>query len=200
MSRAGSVSASAAASPLPQLVVLDLDECVWSPEMYTLTEMPGETVRGDLGGRGDGITGVYSGNDVIRIYPGALLALQECHDGLYPGMSLAVASSADTPLAEQIGRAAMAVLEVVPGVTMLDVLTRAPFEDGRNLKIGRQPPLSSNKSKTHFPALVEATGVPFSGMLFFDDSVWCAAHRALKLRRASLASRTQRNSPLPMRP
>lgn len=27
---------------LPELVVLDLDECVWSPEMYTLTSVPNQ--------------------------------------------------------------------------------------------------------------------------------------------------------------
>ena len=44
-------------------------------------------------------------------------------------MRLAVASSADTPLAEQIGRAAMKILEVLPGLTVYDVLIRG-FEDG----------------------------------------------------------------------
>ena len=30
----------------------------------------------------------------------------------------------------------------------------------------------SNKAQTHFPILREATGVPYDGMLFFDDSNW----------------------------
>ena len=38
--------------------------------------------------------------------------LQEIHAGKYPGMRVAVASSADTPLAVKIGTAAMRVLEV----------------------------------------------------------------------------------------
>ena len=126
---------------------------------------------GDLNGRGEGVVGVHSGGDIIRLFPGALVALQECADGKYPGMRLAVASSADTPLAERIGRAAMGILEVLPGVTLKEVLT-ADFEDGRNLQIGRQPPLSSDKSRTHFPTLKEATGVEYDGMLFFDDSNW----------------------------
>ena len=41
-----------------------------------------------------------------------------------------------------------------------------------SLQIGRSPPLSSNKAQTHFPILREATGVPYDGMLFFDDSNW----------------------------
>ena len=36
-------------------------------------------------------------------------------------MRLAAASSADTPFAVQIGRAAMRILEVVPGVTVEEV-------------------------------------------------------------------------------
>lgn len=101
--------------PLPSLVVLDLDMCVWTPEMYELYEIPtaDKVTRGDLNGRGEGITGVYSGNRVIRMFPGALVALQESHDRVHEGLKLAVASSADTPLAERIGRAAMKILEVV---------------------------------------------------------------------------------------
>ena len=111
----------------------------------------------------------------------ALLALQEAADGMYGDMKLAVASSADTPLAEQIGRAAMKILEVLPGKTVYDVLIDG-FEDGpwqeprergpANLQIGRQPPLSSDKSRTHFPALQAAYGTPYDEMLFFDDKMY----------------------------
>lgn len=160
---------------LPTLCVLDLDMCVWQPEMYTLWDDCDRPIRGDLAGRGEGVIGVHSGGDVIRMFPGALRALQQCHDELIPqGMRLAVASSADTPRAVEIGRQAMEVLEVLPGVTMLDVL-RMGWEDGDdepNLQIGRTKPLSSDKSRTHFPILKELTGVPYSNMLFFDDSAW----------------------------
>ena len=179
---------AAADGPLPKLCVLDLDMCVWRPEMYELYEVPqaGECeIRGDLNGRGQGVTGVKSGGDVIQLFPGALVALQEMADGVHEGMRFAVASSADTPLAEEIGRAAMKILEVLPGVTVYDVLVKgwedepmqppAPggFERGPvNLQIGRQAPLTSDKSRTHFPALRDGTGVPYDEMLFFDDSVW----------------------------
>jgi len=33
--------------------------------------------------RGEGVTGVYSGNRVIRMFPGALIALLEVHDGVH---------------------------------------------------------------------------------------------------------------------
>eukprot|EP00967_Tisochrysis_lutea_P039922 scaffold47886_cov37-Tisochrysis_lutea.AAC.2 len=95
---------------------------------------------------------------------------QEVHDGVHGEMRLAVASSADTPRAVEIGKAAMKILEVmthrvrtidiVPGKTFYDVLMRGwePGYEG-HLQVGRSPPLSSDKSKTHFPILKEATGV-----------------------------------------
>ena len=145
-----------------------------NPPRYTLDEVPTaqSVARGQLAhGRGEGVVGVRSGRDVIRLFDGAAHALQQCHDGAYPTMRLAVASSADTPRAVEIGRAAMALLEVVPGVTVKEVLLEG-WDDERCLQIGRSPPLSSNKAQTHFPILREATGVPYDGMLFFDDSNW----------------------------
>lgn len=78
----------------------------------------------------------------------------------------------------QIGRAAMLLLEVVPGVTLYEVFMRGwegDFDGSGgepNLQIGRTPPLSSDKSKTHFPRLRDLTGTPYEDMLFFDDSNW----------------------------
>ena len=43
---------------------------------------------------------------------GLLWCAQDVHAGLYPGMRLAVASTADTPLAVKIGRSALRLLEV----------------------------------------------------------------------------------------
>ena len=165
---------------LPKLIVFDLDGCVWSPEMYTLSIVPraSDVVRGDLGrGKGEGVVGVKSGShDVIRIFPGALAAIQRVLEGEYGSeMRLAAASSADTPRAVSIGRAAMALLEVLPGVTLLDAFRTAGGgfgDDCPQLQIGRSPPLSSDKSRTHFPILREVTSVPYEEMLFFDDCNW----------------------------
>ena len=55
----------------------------------------------------------------------ALKALQELHAGKYPDMRAATASSADTPHAVAIGRAALSILEVVPGVTVRQVCVRS---------------------------------------------------------------------------
>jgi len=139
--------------------------------MYELRDMPEKTTTGDLNGRGVGVTGVDSGGRTIRLFSGALAALQEVYDGNHAPMRLAVASSADTPLAVKIGKAAMKVLEIVPGVSFYSLLMQG-WEDERHLQIGRTPPLSSDKSRTHFPALREATGIPYDQMLFFDDSEW----------------------------
>ena len=36
--------------PIPSLIVFDLDDCVWSPEMYTLSDVPVDLclLRGDF--------------------------------------------------------------------------------------------------------------------------------------------------------
>ena len=56
--------------------------------------------------------GVRSGQDVIRLFPGALGVLTACHDGTYDSMRLAAASSADTPFAAAIAHTALSLLEV----------------------------------------------------------------------------------------
>ena len=139
--------------------------------MYELSHIPSNTQQGNLGNRGRGVVAAMSGHVPIRIFPGALKALQEVHDGKHGSMRLAVASSADTTLAVQIGKAAMKLLEVLEGVTMYDVLMRG-WSSEKHLQIGRTAPLSADKSATHFPILQKNTGIPYSEMLFFDDSVW----------------------------
>ena len=135
-----------------------------------MTAVPTErdAVRGDLNGRGQGVVGVMSGREKISLHTGALIALQEHADRKFPGTRIALASSANTPFAVEIGRAALALLEVLPGLTVWALLMRD--WDGRDVnQIGRQPPLSPNKAATHFPRLREATGVRYDRMLFFDD-------------------------------
>ena len=84
--------------------------------MFEMPAVPckDDIVLGDLNGRGEGCTGVMSGRSKISLHAGALLALQEHADGKFPGMRVALASSANTPFAEQIGRASLALLEEAP--------------------------------------------------------------------------------------
>ena len=131
-----------------------------------------DVVRGDLNGRGEGVIGVMSGAHRISLHAGSLVALQEHADGHFPGMRVALASSANTPFAEKIGRASLALLEVTPGLTVWDLLVARDWDGVDVNQIGRQPPLSPNKAATHFPRLREATGVPYDQMLFFDDCNW----------------------------
>jgi magnesium-dependent phosphatase 1 len=155
----------------PELVVFDMDACLWDQEMYEMREMPSDTVIGDLNGRGEGVMGVISGRDRISLHEGSLIALQELYDGKYPDTKFCMASSADTPFAEKVGRASLKLLEVVPGVTVWDLLMKT-WDNVDVNQIGRQPPLSSNKSKTHFPRIRKMTGVRYDKMLFFDDCLW----------------------------
>jgi magnesium-dependent phosphatase 1 len=161
---------------LPHLVVFDLDMCFWSPEMYELDEIPtpSSIVTGDLGDGAEGCIAVKSGRELIRVFPDALKVLQDFHNGHFGNdMRIAAASSADTPRAVSIGRAALGLLEVVPGVTVRSVFARGwPEGFEGNLQIGRTPPLSSNKAATHFPLLKQHTGIAYDKMVFFDDCNW----------------------------
>lgn len=72
-----------------------------------------------------------------------------------------------------VDAAALKLLEVVPGTTVWDLVVGRDWNGVDVNQIGRQPPLSSNKSATHFPILREITKVSYDRMLFFDDcQVW----------------------------
>jgi magnesium-dependent phosphatase 1 len=158
----------------PELIVYDMDACLWDKEMYEMTSIPTESdvVRGDLNGRGEGVIGVMSGRDKISLHKGSLISLQEHADVKYPGMKVAFASSADTPFAEKVGRASLKLLDVLPGLTVWDLVVGRDWNGVDVNQIGRQPPLSSNKARSHFPRLKEATGIRYDRMLFFDDCNW----------------------------
>jgi len=125
----------------PELVVFDLDACLWDQEMFEMSALPDRTETGDLNGLGQGVTGAYSGYNKISLHPGSLIALQEHAQNTYPGMKVCFASSADTPFAEKVGRATLKLLEVVPGMTVWDLVMRDWDNQDIN-QIGRQPPLS----------------------------------------------------------
>lgn len=158
---------------MPELVVFDLDHCLWLPEMYTLDEVPSKVILGSLHSHGEGAIAAKSGREEIKLFPDALRILQEIYHDSYPGIKIAAASSADTPQAVRIAKAAMDLLEIVPGVTMREVFNKG-WDDGfdGNIQIGRTPPLSSDKSKTHFPIIKQHTGIDYSKMVFFDDCLW----------------------------
>lgn len=161
---------------LPKLVVFDLDECLYHPEMYTLDTVPQakDAVMGKLGKLDhDGVLGVKCGRETVSLFPGALAVLQAIHAGTYAGLRIAAASSADTSLACSIGRACLSILEVVPGVSVRDVFAMGwPTSFDGNMQIGRSPPLSDKKHISHFPILKEQCIIEYKDMLFFDDCNW----------------------------
>ena len=156
----------------PELCVFDLDGCFWDFDTYVLNAIPTETILGDLNGRGVGVIGVVSTGQELRLHSGSLYALQQHYDGLYGDMRIAFASSAVTTFAEKVGRAALKLLEVVPGVTVWDLVVGRDWK-GRDInQIGRHPPLTRCKARSHFPFLKRATGIRYDNMLFYDDCLW----------------------------
>lgn len=109
--------------------------------MFEMPALPDRTATGDLNGKGEGVIGVYSGSHKISMHRGSMISLQEHAENKYPGMRICFASSADTPFAEKIGRATLKLLEIVPGMTVWDLVMRDWDNQDVN-QIGRQPPLS----------------------------------------------------------
>ncbi|KAL7543561.1 hypothetical protein ACHAWF_007419 [Thalassiosira exigua] len=169
---------------LPSIVVFDLDDCLWTPEMHELSGTPSIPVEGPLdpddpmsplgtvgmkvpsrrrgGGRFD--WGGYDrddGEEIVELYPGARQALREiATDPKYRSVRVAVAS---TSLEPSYSRACLDGIEVVEGVTMRDMISYA--------QIGRSGELSSRKT-SHFRQIQEESKVPYKEMLFFDDCNW----------------------------
>ena len=158
----------------PHLIVFDLDACFWNQEMYQLSEICDSKDNLVENMNGEEIcTGAVSGRTVIKMHAGARQALRDFYEGKYPGVRLAAASSADTPLAVQIGKSALRNLEIAPGVSCAKVFSMGwSCEFDVNMQIGRTPPLSPNKAKSHFPILRKFTNVEYHKMLFFDDCNW----------------------------
>jgi magnesium-dependent phosphatase 1 len=113
-----------------------------------------------------------SKSDKISLHQGSLQALQDHADGKHGTMKVAFASTALTPYAEKIGRTSLKMLEVLPGLTVWDLVVERDWNGVDINQIGRQPPLSSSKAQSHFPRLKEATGIRYDRMLFFDDCNW----------------------------
>ena len=131
----------------PELMVFDLDACFWNQEKYKMPNIPTQqnVVMGVIGGwdvpLADGVVKLSSGGNTFGLHAGAQRAITENYAGRqHPGMKICFVSSADTPQAAQ-SRAALQLLEVVPGVTVWDALMQDWNQIDVN-QIGRQPPLS----------------------------------------------------------
>lgn len=62
----------------------------------------------------------------------------------------------------------------MPGVTVWDLVVGRDWDGDDINQIGRQPPLSANKSATHFPILRELTRVRFDRMV--NKLILCICH------------------------
>lgn len=169
------------AKDLPTLIVFDLDDCLWTPEMHDLSGMPSISVEGPLdpnnpctsplgtvgmkvpsGGRGGWGGCNNEGEEIVELYVGARLVLRELLlNPKYQHVKIAVAS---TSLVPSYSRACIAGLEIIEGTTMKDVISYA--------QIGRSGQLSSRKT-SHFKLIHEQSKLPYSEQLFFDDCNWC---------------------------
>ncbi|KAL3783881.1 hypothetical protein HJC23_007986 [Cyclotella cryptica] len=169
-------------SDLPSIIVFDLDDCLWTPEMHELSGPPSIPIEGPLdpnnpiesplGTVGMGVSssrrkkrGVwadgYTPDQVVELYHGARLALRELAiNPKYRNVQIAVAS---TSLVPEYSRSCMAGIEIVEGVTMKDMISYA--------QIGRNGKLSSSKT-SHFELIHQESGVSYEDILFFDDCNW----------------------------
>lgn len=152
------------AERLPTMIVFDLDDCLWTPEMHTLG-YPGPTkpVKGKVEGFAEELViGMKCPNGpTVKLFDGARKALIElATDRAYQDIIIAVASSSLEPTYSD---ACLSNIEVIPGVTMRSMVQFA--------QIGRTGKLSSRKT-THFKLLHEESGVTYNEMLFFDDCNW----------------------------
>lgn len=160
---------------LPTLIVFDLDDCLWTPEMHELSGKPSVPVEGPLDplnkedcalgtvGMRVKSRGMWDGNqdECVRLFDGARLALRELAlDPKYRGIKLAAASSSLEP---SYSHACLRGIEVLPGLTLREMFS---FDE-----IGRDGKLSPRKT-SHFAELHNDSGVPYEEMLFFDDCNW----------------------------
>ncbi|GMI08967.1 hypothetical protein TrVE_jg11426 [Triparma verrucosa] len=147
---------------LPSTIIFDLDDCLWSPEMYTLRSIPSKPVKGPLGAHGEGVIGMKcSSGETVKLFPAALKILQRIASNEFENVTFGVASSSEEP---SYSRACLQGLEILPGVKMDSLF---PIQ-----AIGRTGGLTSRKT-THFSSLKKQhPSMVFTDTLFFDDCNW----------------------------
>jgi hypothetical protein len=107
---------------LPSLIVFDLDDCLWTPEMHELPGLPEIPVHGDLGNNEKGVVGlkVPRYGDTVTLFEGARRVLLElATNPIYKASSFATASSSLEP---SYSYACLDGIEILPRVTMADMM------------------------------------------------------------------------------
>ena len=161
------------------MIVFDLDDCLWTPEMHELPGCPEIPVHGELNmnmnmnmnsGSGKnqqkqqqqqkGVVGlqVPRYRDTVTLYDGARKVLYElATNPIYKDVQLATASSSLEP---SYSYACLDGIEILPGLCIGNMMSYN--------QIGRTGNLSPDKT-SHFRQLHEESCVPYNEMLFFDD-------------------------------
>lgn len=174
---------------LPSLIVFDLDDCLWTPEMHELPNLPEIPIHGNLvpptspvaGVRGEqqkwqqeelrGVIGLQVPgrgryrSATVTLYDGARRVLYELATNPTYKISsgevrLATASSSLEPT---YSFACLNNIEILPNRTIGDMMSYN--------QIGRHGVLSSDKV-THFQQLHQESCIDYNEMLFFDDCNW----------------------------
>jgi magnesium-dependent phosphatase 1 len=137
---------------LPGLVVYDLDDTVWFPELYMIAGAPFTKIHGNA------VEDVMG--DVVRVYAAARRSIAQVytHDAFRRrGTKIAVASRTHRG---KWARELMQMFEIIED------------EDGVSVSLADCAPLvdiaAGTKTK-HFQRLRERTGVAYGDMLFFDN-------------------------------
>ncbi|KAJ1620113.1 magnesium-dependent phosphatase-1, partial [Pavlovales sp. CCMP2436] len=137
---------------LPRMIVFDLDNTLWTPELYTLRHIRGYASAAPPGPQAD---------IDLWLVDGALQVLHELAASerwLASGMCVAVASKTTKGA---WARSLLAQLRVpttasASPVRLCDLFSHVEIREGSKL--------------AHFENLLDATGIAYEDMLFFDDA------------------------------
>jgi len=144
MEEAGELAGPPEGGEVPRLVVFDLDDTVWFPEMYMISGAPFTKEDGRVYDR--------RGTEV-RVYPAAAAALELVHkDPRFGETKVAFASRSNK---REWCFDCMRLLEVGSGLSILDTSS--------------QTEIYSGSKRAHFAEIRKRSGVPFNEMLFFDN-------------------------------
>ena len=115
---------------LPSMIVFDLDDCLWTPEMHELYDAPTIPIPGILGYSSHnnqeekGIVGMgvpKKNHPIVKLYDGARQVLRELAlNPKYQNILLAVASTSLEPSYSYI---CLKGIEIIPGQTIQDMIT-----------------------------------------------------------------------------
>lgn len=130
----------------PGLVVFDLDDTVWFPEMYMLAGPPFSKDKNSGAVRD-------AAGEEVRVYPAVRAALLLMHDDpAWAGTRVAVASRTHQ---KSWAEKCMKLLEMRPGLTLQDCV--------------QYNEIFPACKKQHFANLRSMSGVPYDDMVFLDN-------------------------------